>query len=159
MRTCRFHRRIERRTTWTGKVFCHIVHRVGGRRESPHTAEQYEKMRGSMNASRLNKPAALAGLVDYQANSVVSQTLVKARTGTVTVFAFDTGEGLSEHAAPFDALLLVVEGRATVRVGSEDHAMSGGDIVLLPAGIPHAVHAVDRFKMLLIMIRDSGSHG
>jgi len=114
-------------------------------------------MRGSMNASPINKPAALADLVDYQAGSVVSQALMKARTGTVTVFAFDAGEGLSEHAAPFDALLFVVEGRATVRVESEDHAMSGGDIVLLPTGIPHAVQAVERFKMLLIMIRDGES--
>lgn len=108
-----------------------------------------------MNTSRLDKPAALTDLIDYQARSVVSQTLVKARTGTVTVFAFDAGEGLSEHTAPFDALLFVVEGRATVRIGSEEHAMSGGDIILLPASAPHAVQAVDRFKMLLIMIRDN----
>jgi quercetin dioxygenase-like cupin family protein len=111
-------------------------------------------MKSSTKASRMDRPAALADLVAYQAGSVVSQTLVKARTGTVTVFAFDAGEGLSEHEAPFDALLFVVEGRATVRIGGEDHAMSGGQIVRLPAGVPHAVQAVDRFKMLLIMIRD-----
>jgi len=110
-----------------------------------------------MNASRLDEPAALADLVDYQVGSIVSQTLVKARTGTVTIFAFDAGEGLSEHEAPFDALLFAVEGRATVRVGSKDHAMSGGEMVRLPAGVPHAVQAVDRFKMLLIMVRDGES--
>src|SRR3989337_4096669 len=102
-----------------------------------------------MNASRMDAPAALADLVDYQVGSIVSQTLVKARTGTVTIFAFDAGEGLSEHEAPFDALLFAVEGRATVRVGSKDHAMSGGEIMRLPAGVPHAVQAVDQFKMLL----------
>lgn len=110
-----------------------------------------------MTKSPMSQPAALADLVDYRAGSVVSQALVKVRTGTVTVFAFDAGEGLSEHAAPFDALLFVVEGRASVRVGSADHAMGGGEIVLLPAGIPHAVQAVERFKMLLIMIRDAES--
>lgn len=104
--------------------------------------------------SRIDEPVALADLVSYQAGSVVSQTLVKARTGTVTVFAFDVGEGLSEHRAPFDALLFMVEGRAIVRIGSTDHAMSGGQILRLPAGVPHAVEAVDRFKMLLTMIRD-----
>jgi quercetin dioxygenase-like cupin family protein len=110
-----------------------------------------------MNASRTDEPAALADLVDYQAGSIVSHTLVKARTGTVTVFAFDAGEGLSEHEAPFDALLFVIEGRAAIRVGSENYEMSGGEIVRLPAGVRHAVQAVDRFKMLLIMIRDGES--
>jgi len=110
-----------------------------------------------MNSSRMDRPGALAGLVDYQTGSVVSQTLVKGRAGTVTVFAFDAGEGLSEHEAPFDALLFVVEGHATVRIGGEDHAMNGGEIVRLPANVPHAVQATDRFKMLLIMIRDGES--
>jgi len=110
-----------------------------------------------MNSSRIDRPGSLAGLVDYQAGSVVSQTLVKARTGTVTVFAFDAGEGLSEHKAPFDALLFVIDGRATIRIGGEDHAMSAGEIVRLPARVPHAVQAIDRFKMLLIMIREGES--
>jgi len=110
-----------------------------------------------MKASRMDEPAALIDLVHYQAGSVVSQALMKAQTGTVTVFAFDAGEGLSEHEAPFDALLFVVEGCATVRVGKKDHTMSGGEIVRLPAGVPHAVQAVDRFKMLLIMIREGES--
>lgn len=104
--------------------------------------------------SRIDAPVVLADLVSYQAGSVVSQTLVKVRAGTVTVFAFDVGEGLSEHQAPFDALLFVVEGRAIVRIGGVEHTMSTGQIVKLPAGVPHAVQAVDRFKMLLTMIRD-----
>ena len=107
--------------------------------------------------ARMTKPATLAALVDYQTGSVVSRTLVKARAGTVTVFAFDAGEGLSEHEAPFDALLFVIEGRATVRIGGEDHAMGAGEIVRLPAGVPHAVQAPERFKMLLIMIREGES--
>ena len=111
---------------------------------------------GPMDASRMDEPAAVADLVAYQSGAVVSQTLVKERSGTVTVFAFDAGEGLSEHEAPFDALLFLIEGRATVRVGGKDHAISGGQIVRLPARVPHAVQAVDRFKMLLIMIRDGG---
>ena len=107
-----------------------------------------------MANSHLDKPATLADLVDYQTGSVVSQALVKARAGTVTVFAFDEGEGLSEHTAPFDALLNVIEGRAGVRVGGVDHTLSAGDIILLPANVPHAVQAVERFKMMLIMIRE-----
>jgi len=108
-----------------------------------------------MTTSRLDKPAALVDLINYQDGSVVSQALMKAQSGTVTVFAFDAGEGLSEHAAPFDALLFVVDGRATVRIGGEDQTMNGGEVILLPASVPHAVQAVDRFKMLLIMIRDT----
>jgi len=102
----------------------------------------------------MDEPAALADLIDYQSASVVSQALVKSKTGTVTVFAFDSGEGLSEHTALFDALLFVVEGRAAVSIESTDHTMSAGDIILLPANVPHAVQALERFKMLLIMIRD-----
>ena len=108
-----------------------------------------------MTDTRLKHPVALAGLVEYQAGSVVSQTLVKARAGTVTLFAFDEGEGLSEHTAPFDALVNVVDGQARVRVGGEDHTLNAGDIILLPANVPHAVHAASRFKMLLIMIREA----
>jgi quercetin dioxygenase-like cupin family protein len=108
-----------------------------------------------MKTSHIDEPARLADLVDYQAGSVVSQTLVKERAGTVTVFAFDAGEALSEHTAPFDALLYVIEGRADIRIGGETHAMSAGAIVRLPAGVPHAVQAAEAFKMLLVMIRDA----
>lgn len=108
-----------------------------------------------MKTPSIDHPTALAALVDYQPGSVVSRTLVKGRTGTVTVFAFDAGEGLSEHETPFDALLLVADGRAVVRIGGEEHTVATGEIVRLPAGIPHAVQAVERFKMLLIMIRES----
>lgn len=98
-------------------------------------------------------PASLNNLVEYQQGSIVSNTLVKKEKGTVTLFAFDTGEGLSEHTAPFDALVQVVDGEADVSVGAETHRVSSGEVLLLPADIPHAVQATKRFKMLLTMIR------
>ena len=107
-----------------------------------------------MDASRIDTPVPLVGLLAWQPGAIVSQTLAKSRAGTVTVFAFDEGEGLSEHAAPFDALLFLLEGRARVRVGGVEHAVGAGDVLRLPANVPHAVAAVERFKMLLVMIRD-----
>jgi len=107
-----------------------------------------------MSADSLEHPTTLADLVTYQNGSVVSQTIVKSKAGTVTVFAFDKGEGLSEHTAPFDALLYVADGRAAVTIGGSEHDVAAGEVVKLPANVPHAVHAVERFKMLLIMIRE-----
>ncbi len=98
-------------------------------------------------------PVSLNDLVEYQDGSVVSNTLVKKEKGTVTLFAFDAGEGLSEHTAPFDALVQVVDGEADVSVGTEKHCVSHGEVLLLPADIPHSVQATKRFKMLLTMIR------
>jgi len=98
-------------------------------------------------------PISLNDLVEYQPGSVVSNTLVKEDKGTVTMFAFDAGEGLSEHTAPFDALVQIVDGEADVSVGSEKHRVSSGEVLLLPANIPHSVRATKRFKMLLTMVR------
>ena len=109
-----------------------------------------------MTASGLQKPAVLADLIDYQAGSIVSRVLVKASAGTVTLFAFDAGEGLSEHTTPFDALLYIADGRASVRIGGDDSTMNAGEVVLLPANVPHAVQALERLKMMLIMIREAG---
>jgi quercetin dioxygenase-like cupin family protein len=95
----------------------------------------------------------LAELVTYQEGSVVSRTLLKRATGTVTVFAFDEGQGLSEHTAPFDALLHVLEGSAEITAGGKLLQAKSGEAVLLPANQPHAVKAHTRFKMLLTMIR------
>jgi quercetin dioxygenase-like cupin family protein len=95
----------------------------------------------------------LVDLIDYQDGSVVSRTVVKKETGTVTLFAFDKGEGLSEHTAPFDALVLVVDGEAEVTVSGVAGRVREGEMVLLPAGEPHALAAVERFKMVLTMIR------
>ena len=99
------------------------------------------------------EPVELASLVAYQDGSVVSRTLVEDRAGTITVFAFDAGEGLSEHTAPYDALVLVLDGEALVRVGGTESRVAAGGAILLPAGKPHALRAAQRFKMLLTMIR------
>ena len=101
----------------------------------------------------LAQPADLAALVDYQPGSVVSRTLVKKPTGTVTLFAFDAGQDLSEHTAPFDAMVQLVEGAAELSIGGRPVRLAAGQVVVMPAGVPHAVRAVERFKMLLTMIR------
>ena len=95
----------------------------------------------------------LADLVEYQTGSVVSRTLVKRPTGTVTLFAFDGGEALSEHTAPFDALVQVLEGEAEILISGQPSTVRGGESILLPANQPHALRGVTRFKMLLTMIR------
>jgi quercetin dioxygenase-like cupin family protein len=96
---------------------------------------------------------AQSGLVEYQSGSVVSRTLLKKPAGTVTAFAFDVGEGLSEHTAPYDALVLGVDGEAEISIAGVAHRVSAGQLLALPAGRPHAVKAMTRFKMLLVMIR------
>ena len=91
--------------------------------------------------------------MQYQPGAVVSRTLVKKPTGTVTAFAFDAGEGLSEHTAPFDALVLMVDGEAEITISGVTHTVKAEDILMLPAHQPHAVKAVRKFKMILVMIR------
>ena len=94
----------------------------------------------------------LSGLVNYQEGSVVSRVILKRDKGNVTVFAFDEGQGLSEHTSPFDALVQVIEGDAEVTVAGKPIAVKPGQVVLLPAEKPHAVKAITRFKMALTMI-------
>lgn len=95
----------------------------------------------------------LTDLVDYQQDSVVSRTIIKGKTGTVTAFAFDEGQGLSEHTAPYDALVHVIDGRAKITVSGETLELGQGEAVILPANEPHALEAAQRFKMVLTMIR------
>jgi quercetin dioxygenase-like cupin family protein len=95
----------------------------------------------------------LADLVDYQQGSVVSREIVKKDTGTVTLFAFDEGQGLSEHTAPFDAMAYVIDGKAEIAVSGKAHELVAGDMIIMPANKPHAVKATKRFKMMLIMIK------
>ena len=95
----------------------------------------------------------LLGLVNYQEGSVVSRVILKRDKGNVTVFAFDEGQGLSEHTSPFDALVQAIEGEAEVTVAGKPIALRAGEVVLLPAEKPHAVKATARFKMVLTMIR------
>lgn len=94
-----------------------------------------------------------AGLVDYQEGAVVSRTIIEAQTGTVTLFAFGAGQGLSEHSAPFDALVYVLDGRAEVIIGGQANDVNAGQMIIMPADVPHALHAPEAFKMLLVMIR------
>jgi quercetin dioxygenase-like cupin family protein len=101
------------------------------------------------------QPTAAAGLVNYQAGSIVSREILKQPTGRVSLFAFDAGEGLSEHTSPFDALVHVLEGQAEITISGKPHPVSAGQLILMPANQPHALKAVQRFKMMLIMIRGS----
>ena len=102
------------------------------------------------------RPAEVKNLLDllqYQDSSIVSRVLLKNKGGTVTLFAFDAGEGLSEHTAPFDALVVVTDGDAQVEIAGESFRVRQGETIILPANRPHAVKATTKFKMLLIMIR------
>jgi quercetin dioxygenase-like cupin family protein len=95
----------------------------------------------------------LAGLLDVQAGSIVSREIVSRPAGTVTAFAFDAGEQLSEHTAPFDAMVIGLDGEADVTIGGGRHRIEPGQMVIMPAGVPHALEAATRFKMLLVMIK------
>lgn len=94
-----------------------------------------------------------ADLVDYQEGAIVSRVLLRAPTGSVTLFAFDAGQELSEHTTPFDALVHVVDGEADIVISGRDHRVTNGEMIIMPANDPHAVKAPARFKMLLTMIR------
>jgi quercetin dioxygenase-like cupin family protein len=95
----------------------------------------------------------LAGLIEYQPGAVVSRTIIDKKTGTVTVFAFDEGQGLSEHTAPFDALVYLLDGEAMITVAGVEWRVVAGDMLIMPADKPHSVTAAKRFKMLLVMVR------
>jgi len=97
---------------------------------------------------------SLASLVDYQNGSVVSRTLLSKSAGTVTLFAFDESQGLSEHTTPYDALVLVVDGGLDVTIDGEPHRLADGQVLLMPADKPHSIHSSERSKMLLVMIRE-----
>jgi len=100
-----------------------------------------------------SKVIVLGDLVSYLEGSVVSREITRNAGGTVSVFAFDAGEGLSEHTAPFDAMVQVLDGSAEVTVGGAGLTVHAGETVIMPAGIPHSLHAPVRFKMLLTMIK------
>ena len=99
------------------------------------------------------KVATLRDMVDYQDGSVVSRTLLDKPTGSVTLFAFDEGQGLSEHTAPFDALVYVADGKAEVTISGESHDVQAGEMIVMPANKPHSLRAREKFKMVLVMIR------
>lgn len=113
--------------------------------------QEIERLQGGMPVS---EAIDLAGLVEYGEGAVVSRTLIQAAVGTVTVFSFDEGQGLSEHSTPFDALVQILDGKAEITIGGEMVPVSAGESLLMPADIPHALHAPERYKMLLTMIRE-----
>jgi quercetin dioxygenase-like cupin family protein len=113
-----------------------------------------EKKSGEEGSLRA-KLVQLASLVEYQQNSIVSRTLIDKKAGTVTLFSFDRGQGLSEHTAPYDALVQVIEGEAEIVISGNALHARAGDMVIMPAAEPHALTAIERFKMLLVMIRSS----
>ena len=106
------------------------------------------------NKDLLAKAISIAALVDYQGGTVVSRTIIDRNTGTVTLFAVDKGQGLSEHTVPYDALVHVIDGEAIVTISSQNKPIKTGEAIIMPANKPHALKAVDRFKMMLVMIRD-----
>jgi quercetin dioxygenase-like cupin family protein len=99
------------------------------------------------------KALRIADLAQYQAGAVVSREILRKKTGTVTVFAFDKGEELSEHTAPFDALVLCLDGEGKITISGKTHGLKSGEMIIMPAHEPHALKAVKKFKMALIMIR------
>jgi len=101
----------------------------------------------------IGRALTLSELVSYQEGSVVSKTLIDKKIGTLTMFSFGTGQGLSEHAAPFDAVVQVVDGEAEVIINGEAQTVIAGQMIIMPANIPHELKAVKPFKMLLTMIR------
>jgi quercetin dioxygenase-like cupin family protein len=100
------------------------------------------------------KALKIADLVKYQTNAIVSRTLIDKEVGTVTLFAFDETQGLSEHAAPFDALVYILDGEADITIQGKPTRLKTGDMTIMPANKPHAVKAVSKFRMLLIMVRE-----
>ena len=100
-----------------------------------------------------NKPVQLVNLIEYQNGSVISRTIVDKEAGTITLFAFDKGEGLSEHTAPFDALVFNLEGTVEIIISGKSIQLKKGELVIMPANKPHALRAITPFKMILTMIR------
>lgn len=101
----------------------------------------------------LGRARTLSELVEYVSGSIVSKTIADKQVGTITVFAFDKGQKLSEHQAPFDAVVQVVDGRAKLTIGGEALTVHTGEIIIMPANVPHSVNAEEKFKMLLTMLR------
>lgn len=106
-----------------------------------------------MEGDMVQQISKLKDLVAYQADAIVSKEIMKKPTGTVTVFAFDQSQGLSEHTAPFDALVYVMDGEAEIRISEEVYHLENGEMLVMPGGKPHSVKAIKPFKMMLLMIR------
>jgi len=101
----------------------------------------------------LTRAFVLKEITAYQQHSVVSREIIRKPSGTMTVFAFDEGQGLSEHTAPFDAAVYILDGEVQIKIAGETHKVKAGEMIIMPANKPHALHAAKKFKMLLIMIK------
>ncbi|MHC4616634.1 MAG: cupin domain-containing protein [Planctomycetota bacterium] len=112
-----------------------------------------ERARESVLQACIGQSQRLAELVEYGGDSIVSKTILDKAAGTITLFAFDKGQRLSEHQAPYDAVVQIIDGEARIAIGGEDANVPAGQIIIMPAGVPHAVAAEEKFKMLLTMIR------
>lgn len=107
-----------------------------------------------MSSEFINADAAiLRDLVKYQEESIISRELIKKKTGTVTLFAFWKGQGLSEHTTPYDALVYIIDGESEITISGKPHRVKKGEVIIMPAHKPHSVMAIDNFKMLLVMIK------
>ncbi len=101
----------------------------------------------------VSNPKDLSSLVEYSEDSVVSKTIINKAVGTVTLFAFDKGQSLSEHTSPYDALVQVIDGTAVLTIDGKDVKVVSGELIIMPGGVPHSVNAEEKFKMVLVMIR------
>ncbi|MDD1775285.1 MAG: cupin domain-containing protein [Methanobacterium sp.] len=106
-----------------------------------------------MSEELKGKVFGVAELLEYQEGAVVSREIIRKDTGTVTIFAFDKGEGLSEHTAPFDAMVQVIDGKAEIIISGKSNIVNTGEMIIMPANDPHALNALERFKMVLTMIK------
>ena len=123
------------------------------RNKLPKTIAMKEKNNQEKIIKLVAQAQRLIDLIDYQEGSVVSRTIMDKKAGTVTLFAFDENEGLSEHTAPFDALVYILKGEAKVTISGKPFKLKEGELIIMPANEPHSLSAVTKFKMLLIMIR------
>lgn len=102
----------------------------------------------------LKNSCVLVNFIDYQNSAIVSKTLIQNSGGTITLFAFDKGQSLSEHTAPFDAFVMVLDGKFTITIGGQGHTVAVGEAIIMPANVPHALIAIEKAKMLLVMIKE-----
>lgn len=112
-----------------------------------------QNKKDSVLAECLGKGQALVNMIEYAKDSIVSKTILNKSIGSITLFAFDVGQSLSEHTSPYDAVVQVLDDSTRLTIGGRDEIVTAGQIIIMPANVPHAVHAEERFKMLLIMIR------
>jgi quercetin dioxygenase-like cupin family protein len=121
--------------------------------ENKPSPEKLPRSPGNVLPACMGKSRALNSLIEYAPDSIVSKTILDKTVGTITLFAFDAGQKLSEHTAPYDAVVQVIDGDAALTIGGKSINVSAGEIIIMPANVPHAVAAEGKFKMLLTMIR------